>query len=207
MKKTSNYTNKYVEFSKNRIIRKFLEYPIGGLASHWLFQGMLYMDTTERWFKLGLDAILTLLGFWILNSRVAPGTALLLGFLFAHTLNFVFNGQMWVILKHYGWVSNSFEDFMEYRTQLVNRFRSETSVRKLLAYGSLSRNEWRESSDLDIRVIREPGLWNGIRVCWLVLKERTRATFARFPLDVFVLDSEAPLVRMRTDEEGIDLLV
>jgi hypothetical protein len=49
------------------------------------------------------------------------------------------------------------------------------------------------------------GLANGIRACWFALKERTRAFFSGYPLDVYVLDSERPLDKLRADESPIVL--
>jgi predicted nucleotidyltransferase len=67
-------------------------------------------------------------------------------------------------------------------------------------YGSLTRGELRPTSDLDVRLIRRPGLVNGLRACWFVLRERTRAHLTGFPIDFLVLDSPRLLKRMRPDE-------
>ena len=66
------------------------------LPSHWLFQGLFYMDATERLFKLGLDLLGTIVFAILLASFLPAPSALLFGFLAAHSLNFFFNGQLWV---------------------------------------------------------------------------------------------------------------
>jgi hypothetical protein len=46
---------------------------------------------------------------------------------------------------------------------------------------------------------------NGIRAAWFLLKERTRALFSKFPLDMYVLDSERSLRdrRLKADEQPV----
>ena len=65
------------------------------------------------------------------------------------------------------------------------------------------RGEWKETSDLDMRLVRRPGVRNGLRACWFVMKERTRANMRRFPLDVFLLDDFSRLDRLRHDEQAL----
>jgi predicted nucleotidyltransferase len=198
----------YYGVSKRPILRPFLRSPIFAMGVHWVFQGMLYMDRTERLFKLGLDLILTAL-LWILLSPLLGlswAWALLVAFLLAHTLNFLFNGQMWVVLKHFHLVRNSRSEFEDYLSQLAQRIQAEPSIERAAAYGSLVRGEWHESSDLDLRLVRKPGLRNGLRACWFAMRERTRALFRRFPLDVFLLDDPSRLGRMREDESALELL-
>ncbi|MEK7324059.1 MAG: hypothetical protein AAB217_02235, partial [Chloroflexota bacterium] len=60
--------------------------------------------------------------------------------------------------------------------------------------------KWTPASDLDVRLVRHPGAINALRACLLVLRERARATFRRFPLDIYVLDSGAGLSKLRPDE-------
>jgi len=172
---------------------------------HWAFQSLFYMDATERWFKIGLDVLLTA-GLGILLDRWLPWSiAWTIGFMIAHTLNFLFNGQLWGALKHYGSLHQTFEDFARYVDAFAQRAGREPSIASVLVYGSLSRQTWSPSSDLDARIVRQPGLLNGLRACWFLLQERSRALVQRFPLDVYVIDSPRALDKLRTDEEAISL--
>lgn len=113
-----------------------------------------------------------------IEKRIPILTHLFLSLLYtrkAIALNFLFNGQVWVALKHYGRISTSIVDFQSFRNQLADNARREKAIQQLLAYGSLSRDARRETSDLGVRVIRQPGIWNGIRASWFVKKERSRA--------------------------------
>ncbi len=177
-------------------IRAIVSHKLGALLVHWVFQGLLYMDPTERWFKLALDALLTA-GFGaLLNLWMPLAPALVIGFLIAHTLNFLFNGQVYGVLKHFGSVHTSWEDFQSYVDGLKARIDAEPAIAFAAAYGSLAREAWSTTSDLDLRLVRKPGLANGLRVCWFALVERARAFVQGFPLDLFVLDSRKSLKRM-----------
>jgi len=165
------------------------------------------MGPSERWFKIGLDVIMTGAFLAILRQYLLLLPALILSFLAAHTLNFLFNGQLWGVLKQYNLVHTTPQAFMEYRLGLSRRGRKEPSVRHLYAYGSLARQEWAPASDLDVRLVRQPGFSNGLRACWFVLIERSRALIARFPLDIYVVDRISGLNKLRPDEQAVDLLI
>jgi predicted nucleotidyltransferase len=204
--KTSEPEDKVYANVDHPLLQRVFRYPAAALVSSWAFQGLLYMDRTERWFKLGLDAILTVIGFWILNPWASTGMSLIFAFLVSHTLNFLLNGQLWGMLKGYGLVEIDPAAFELYTNGIAARARKEPAVKRLLVYGSLVRGEQSKASDLDARIIRKPGILNGFKACWFLMRERTRATFAKFPLDMYVLDSEASLAKLRKDEEAVDLL-
>jgi predicted nucleotidyltransferase len=179
--------------------------PVGALASHWLFQGMLQMDPTERRFKLGLDGVLTWAAARILRRRMSEPAAWLTGLCVAHTLNFLFNGQVYGVLKHFGGVTRSWEEFDAEVDGLRARVAAEPSIVYAAAYGSLARDHWSPTSDLDVRVVRAPGISAGLRAAWFALKERTRALWRRFPLDLLVYDSYSSLDAMAEKDTPVVL--
>jgi hypothetical protein len=193
---------RHYEVSHLAILQPLLRNPLGALAVHWLFQGMLHMDPTERWFKLGselfLGSILTLSISLIFGIR--PVGTLMTAMLIVHTLDAAFNGQVWVVLKHFGLVKHSRTQFEQYLSRLSVRILVEDSIEYAAAYGSVVRGEWALTSDLDLRLVRKPGPINGLNACLFCLGERARAFVAKFPLDVLVLDSSDRLSEMREDE-------
>lgn len=198
--------NRHQLYAHSISARLLTRYSIGGLLIHWTFQGMLYMDVTELSFKLALDAFLTASIGILLRQWLSWQAALLLGFMAAHSLNLAFNGQIWAVLKHYGFVSNSYYEFIRYMRDLGIRASKTSAIRKVAVYGSFSREEWLPSSDLDIRIVRHPGICNGIRACLFLLCERTRAFISRFPLDAYVIDNEKSLLKLNADEKPIFLV-
>jgi predicted nucleotidyltransferase len=206
MKKSDE--DRYYNVSERAILRPLLGNPIVALSVHWVFQGMLNMDRTERLLRIGAEVVLmgiSLLLF-VLAGKLPLIWAAVAAFLVAHTLNFLFNGQIWVVLKHFGLVRHSRAEFDEYLCQLSERVMAEPSIEYAAAYGSLVRGEWRPTSDLDVRLVRKPGVVSSLRACWFVLQERTRALINKFPLDVFVLDGPELLAEMRDDERPQEII-
>jgi hypothetical protein len=167
-------------------LRNMFRFPALALASHWLFQGFFCMGWGERAFKLALDLLLTLgLGAYLRLVFPWP-SALLAGFLTAHTLNFLFNGHLWGALKHYGVISLSREEFTNYSNGLIERADCEPAIAGVRVSGSLAQGTWTPASDFDARLVPARGVRNLYRACWFLLKERSRALLARFPLDLYL---------------------
>ena len=163
------------------------------LLSSWLFQGLLYMDITEKVFKLTLGILFTgIFVFWGINIKASM--------LISHTLNWIFNGQIFVVFKNLKLIRTPPQKIDAYIQRLKKRVEDEPSIIWAGVYGSLVRGEFKETSDLDIRLIRKPGLINGVRACIFVMRERTWATFNRFPLDIYVGDSFKFLEKMKKEE-------
>lgn len=201
-RKKKNYAN----LRSPLLARLFAKNPLPAVLCHWLFQSLLYMGSTERLFKLGLDLLTTGLIFLALQPFLSWGLALGLAFLAAHTLNFLFNGQLWGILKFYGYVANTQKEFTHYIAGIADRAKKVPEIRQILIYGGLARCQWSPASDLDGRILRSPGLLAGLKVSWFLLLERSRALFAKFPLDFYLVDHPGSLKKLRGDEKPWDLL-
>lgn len=172
------------------------------LAMHWTMQGILYAGPTERRFKLFLDALLTMLGgllarIWWPSPLVWP-----VAFLLAHTVNFFSNAQLCTLLRSYGLCNSTSEEIRRYAEALKKRVEQEPAIDVLVICGSREGETWQLGSDLDARLIRHPGLINGGRAAWFLLRERSRALINWFPLDIYLFDSDASLKsKLRLDEE------
>lgn len=191
---------KYYAVTDIKILQFLLYSRVTALMMHWVFQNMLNMDLTELCFKLGIDILLTILFSFIFSIWLPLAFAVLLGWIIAHSINFLFNGQIFVVLKHFGDVTHELSEFTQYILALKSRLSQEPSIQWAAIYGSMTRGELKKTSDLDIRLIRYPGFINGIRACWFILLERTRAHLNHFPIDYLVLDSPRLLKRLRPDE-------
>lgn len=192
----------YKRILETKFLPKFIR--IGTIIGiNWTFQSLLYMDKTERTFKILLDIILTIV-FWILfNMRFSSIIALILAFIISHTLNWIFNSNLFGLFKTFGNIITPKEKFESYLERLKMKVKNEPSIIWAGIYGSLVRGEFKETSDLDVRLIRKPGLINGVRVCLFVMRERTWATFNRFPLDIYVGDCLKFLEKMSKEEKPL----
>lgn len=175
------------------------------ILTNWLFQGILYADKTEKIFKILLDLILAMaLSFFLIPFSNAY-LSLLISLIISHTILFIFNGQLFALAKNFDIVYNEPQRIIDYANGLKKRASKEKSINCLVVYGSLVRREIKPTSDLDVRVIRKSGVLNGFRACIFGLKERSRALYYRFPLDMYVIDGPRHLLKMRADEAPVIL--
>ncbi len=160
------------------------------VAMHWTVQSMLYADATERRFRIGLDLALTVVSALILSLWWSWPVAWIVGFLIAHTLNFLFNAHLCALSKDYGLVQHTYDQYQHYVQSFYTRAQQEPAIAHVELRGGLTRQSWTPYSDLDVRLFRSPGFVNGLRASWFLLCERSRALFAWFPLDAYLRDGE-----------------
>ena len=188
------------------LINLLFKFKIFIILSNWTFQGMLYADKTERLFRLLLDGIMTLVFYVILINFISSGyIALIFAFLIAHTFNWIFNGQLFVLGRYIGIKPNRHETFINYMDELKYRAEKEISIQSVAVYGSMSRKESSESSDLDVRIIRKKGIIHGLRACMFGFYERKWALMNKFPLDLYIVDSIEHLKKIDANENAIIL--
>lgn len=175
----------------------FIKAPVVVLSS-WIFQGLLYMDATERFFKILLNALL-FFPFYLIFKIYAPTIlSIVLALVLAHTLNWIFNGKIFVALKHLKVTKTQRKQFIQYLVNLKRKVKKENSILAVATFGSLSRKELKNISDLDVKIIRKPGIVNGFRSCFFVFLEKSKASLSKFPLDIYVLDSANSLLKEGT---------
>lgn len=191
----------------HRRLAKTSEFPfcvriLALTISSWLFQGILYMDKTERIFKICIDVILFVI-FSILLKHINVPLNFILAFFIAHTINWILNGHIYVLFKNLELVNTRKIEFENYLDSLEQKAINESSIICVVLFGSLSRDELDEMSDLDVRIVRRSGVVNGIRSSFFVMRERLESFFKRFPLDIYLLDDYKGFSKL--DEDGIVL--
>jgi predicted nucleotidyltransferase len=199
-------TDRGKNYFKDHRLTIFSQGPFLPLLSHWVFQSVFYLDPTERLFKLTLDVLGTVVFAWLLSVVFQWLPAILISFFFAHTLNFLFNAHVWVVLKFYGFVHHTPDEFSIFLNEFTIRVQQESSLTAAIVLGSLVRDELHQASDLDVRLLRKPGFLNGMQACIFQLQERSRAFLRHFPLDIYVIDDIQSLRKNRHDETAFDLI-
>lgn len=184
---------------QNPLIIKLIKSDIGIILSYWLFQGLLYMDIREKIFKIALDVFLVILFYLI-------GVDLFLSIFFAHTANMLLNGHYHAMRCHMNKRNIEPKKFINYIEGIHNRLQKAKCLMGAAAYGSLSRNVFRSTSDFDLRVFPEKSLINWIKAVFWVFTERVRAFIGSFPLDLYAFDLGVIDSKMRADEPPIIFL-
>lgn len=186
------------------LINRLYRYKFFIILSNWTFQSILYMDKTERMFKILIELVLiAIIAPILLLSNVNIFIVLTISFMAAHTLNWLFNGHFFALSKWLGYSPNKGNMFEEYIDGIKIRAAKNSSVLLIMVYGSVSKFRSSASSDLDVRIVRRAGTVNGLRACFFCTKERATSFLCKFPIDIYVLDDVSRLSLMSKDERPI----
>jgi predicted nucleotidyltransferase len=80
------------------------------------------------------------------------------------------------------------EDLFEYSEKLKIRLEREDWILYAASFGSICRGKLKSSSDLDVSIVKKPGLINGLKGLWFILKEKKIADFYKIPLELYLND-------------------
>lgn len=174
------------------------------LTAHWLFQSVLYMSRSERLLRL-LSGAAVFGGVFI--TLVGPAgiflAAIVAAFL-AHSTNFVLDAHIPAVLKHID-LEVGEDRIREYAKGIRTRASRKPYLQGAIVVGSLARGEGTPSSDLDIRIIPQPGQGNALRASAFTYAERTRALRHMFPLDIYVSEGVESLASLRESRTPVIL--
>ncbi len=180
-------------FIKNEFLIYILKSNPAIFISHWIFQGCLYSDRRETTFKLMITVILSGLLMFVMHP--------LLAIIVAHSVNFLFNAHFPQMLVKMGIVEKSPRSFLQYIEKFRKRVGHDKPVIASYAYGSLSRGNYKSTSDFDVRLIPAQGKW--LPCLFILVRERTCALFHLFPIDIYVSDYKQLKYKILDDEQPI----
>lgn len=180
-------TKKLPAFVRHPLLVAFFQSRPGRILSNWVVQGMLYMNPVEIAYKITLDLLLTG-AWWAATVRANTLGGWLLAWLLAHTTNWIVNGQPIAMCRHLDWGRNDPHVFVAFIEGLERRVCAQPFIAGAASFGSLSRGAYKETSDIDIRVVLRPALGARLRAAHFCFVERLRAFLWRFPLDLYAFD-------------------
>ena len=159
------------------------------LLVNWIHQGFLSLGRTDKIGKIIVEGGLVATAFLLLTSGTAlaliPSVALSL--VIAHTGNWILNTNVHATRRAGGRFHTSEARLRKALGSLEHRLRRARIAGALLG-GSALWGGWGPTSDLDVHVVRRPGVRGVLGGLWAVLKERSRAFFTRIPLDIYLED-------------------
>lgn len=160
------------------------------LFSNWVFQGILRADKTEQIYKIGFTLFFSFFFYFIFDSYLDSQFDLLLSFISGHSLNWIVNGNFYVIFIHRLLIVKlSKKDLFDYLGLLRNKLENVDWVLYSASFGSICGGKLKDSSDLDVSIVRKPGLKNAIKSIWFALREKKIADFKRIPLEIYISDT------------------
>lgn len=178
-------------------------------VSQWIHQGFTYLDKTEMFYRVIWEIIPDTVFFALFYYTGIMGLlpSIIISLLVVHTLNWVFNFNFWTgidfTIPNFKNMGN--ERTKEYLRGVQRRMKSNNCIGACTLYGSLSRAVWGPKSDLDMRIIRKPGILNGLKAYWITFRERIIAVRYLNPMDLYLADGPKFLTRLRNDEFPIFL--
>jgi predicted nucleotidyltransferase len=181
------------------------------LPRGWAHQGFFYLDRTQRIGRVIFEIVPTaiLAGGIGRIARVPLSNVWLwcVSLLVVHTLNWLINGNWWagMLFAFPGLRNRGERATCDYLNGMTNRFKGDRSISGAMVFGSVARGQWHERSDLDIRLLRRPGVWNGVTGVLVLARERWIALWSRQPLDIYLADGIPFLKKMRADEPPVFL--
>lgn len=177
------------------------------IARYAVAQGMHYMNGVERAHRLVIEGGLAAFIWAGLLWNWPIPLALLFSIALAHGINLVVNGHLFSLFKHdlywFGFYKK-WDDFSGYLEGIQRRLAARPCAGLAAAeiYGSLTRGKFGPDSDLDIRFIAKPGVWNAWLVCNRVWAERVHALLTGFPIDIYMFrDREETAKKMNLKKE------
>lgn len=198
-----------IGISEKTYLQRLLANPIFIIVSNWLFQGMRYMEAGERYLKLFFSLIVSLIIISIImkiKGRIVY-SEVIISFVVVHTLNWIFNGQLFVLMRYLPLKNDMTVDKMKsFIADIYGRTHRADYVQAVLIFGSLSRGEITSISDLDVRIIRQKGIWKTLKAYILSIRLRLLAFKKRFPLDIYTFGDISYLKRLREDEPPIIII-
>jgi predicted nucleotidyltransferase len=187
---------------KNPFLYRFFQSKAGRIFSNWVLQGMLYMNPIEIAYKLVLDLIM----MWILLAVVFAEltiASIVVSFAIAHTINWFINCQPIALVRHLDWGRNDPNKFIEHIEGMHERIQGKSFLTAAASFGSLSKGNYKPTSDIDIRVIMKPGFQNSLCAAHFCFFERVLAAWHRFPLDLYAFTLPETLAKMNPKEPPV----
>jgi len=177
-------------------------WPFVIIIRYWIIQGMMFMNNIERMHRLFLE-FLCFIPIFLMMKNLDFQHAVLIALVLAHSASFLFNGHVFAMMTHDLFWFSPYKDkkkFLRYLDDMYQRMNAlqPDYLEGVVFFGSLARGVFRETSDLDVRFISKPGLWNGFKASHLVFQERFRALLAGFPIDTYMFACESE-VREKMD--------
>lgn len=188
-----------LKYKQHGFIFKILNLKPIVLISNLLFQGIRYMSFGEKIYKI----CFTLFFLFILNSFLKN---ILLSTLIAHLINYIFNGQFYVVFRYLSSKRTmSFNDLINF-ISLIERYIKVFNPRDILVIGSFSKGKMRSSSDLDIRLFHDNTISASFKAYVMANFLRSCGLFMKFPIDIFCFSDLKFLDKISKDEVPVNFL-
>lgn len=188
-----------IKFKNESFIHSFLNLKIVVLLSNVVFQGMRYMSLGERFYKLSITVIFAfLVDIFIKN--------LIISFIVAHLLNYIVNGQFYVVFRYLSSKRTMSERDLIQFVDIINHAIKIFKPNDVLVIGSFCKGRMSKSSDLDIRLFHDENPISSISAYFMASYLRFMGLFLKFPIDIFCFSDLKFLDKISPKEIPVNFL-
>jgi len=169
---------------------KYLSWVL--IITNWFFQSIVNADKTEKIFKIVFTLFFWLLFYIILSFffSLSIGLLLVISFVIAHTLNWIVNGNFYNLIIHRLLLAKLIKkDLFNYLDNLESKLKGNDWVLYAASFGSICNGNLKDSSDVDISIVRKRGFKNAISAILFSIREKKYADFNKIPLELYISDS------------------
>lgn len=157
------------------------------LGTNWFFQGIPHSDKSEKVYKIFFTFVISLVVLLLLGISIFN---VFFSFFFGHTINWLLNCNLAVILIHrMKWLKTSPSQLFHHLNSIRDQLIDKDWLLFAVTSGGIVRGTMNEHSDIDVNLVRKPGIRNAVRSILFSIKERKRADLNGIPLDIIVSDS------------------
>lgn len=175
------------------------------IFTNWLYQGIPHSDKTEKIYKISFT-----LFFWVLFFFMLPFVwevtliyRLVASFIVAHSLNWMINCNHFVIFVHrMKWLKTSKNKLFMHLRFIQKKLETRTWILFAISLGGISRGTMSEHSDIDVNIIRKPGVKNAVLALIFIAIEKMRADYHRIPLDIMISDSVEDCIKKSNGQKN-----
>lgn len=192
----------------SKMLSKIMQSGIAILAINWVFQGVRGMQYKEVSFRILFEIIVLLLISVLLIPSGTPSIwNFIISFLFAHTINWLFNTHLWVCVRYMKFYRRDPDALREFLGKVSNDIQQKSWLSEAVCIGSVGDKgdvtSWR--SDIDLRLFFGDGFLNYFHLNLYLIYLRTWALVKVIPLDLYAYDDISKLHEFKSGE-GIKLI-
>jgi predicted nucleotidyltransferase len=155
-----------------------------------MFQGILRADKTEKAYKISFSLLLSYLFYAYFNRYLDTMSSVICGFALGHTVNWCVNGNLSLLFVHILMIKRADpQNIFLYLFYLRNESIKCKWVKYAGVLGSISRGDLKPSSDVDVSIVRKPGLGNAMKAIVFSIKHKKIADAMGVPMELYISDS------------------
>jgi len=167
-----------LKYKDKSFISYLLSFRVIVFLSNIVFQGIRYMSLGEKIYKIFMTLIFTLILNTLLNN-------VLVSLIFAHLLNYIINGQFYVVFRYLSNSRTMSRDDLNKYILIIEKYINLFKPLDILGTGSFCRGKMGKSSDLDMRIYHKNDFLSSLKAYIMATVLRSIGLYTKFPIDVY----------------------